>query len=269
MISTSELLAQKSRVSTIKMTAQANAAHVGSSLSVIDILSVLYFDALVAERKSHNGESFIFVSKGHAAAGTYSVMAHSGCFPTEWLETYCKNDSPLIGHVNKHRVPGVNHSTGSLGHALPFAAGKALASKIEGKNSRFFVVLSDGECDEGSNWEAALVASHLGLTNLTILIDRNRLQSLKSTEETVALEPFADKWRAFGWSVEVVNGHDHDSIRTSVFRDYEGLTTPKVVVCETTKGYGVSFMENSVMWHYKPPSGDFLSLALAELGEKN
>ena len=266
---TSKDLAQRARVSTIRMTAEASAAHVGSSLSVIDILAVLYHESRINRIESEYDKSVIFVSKGHAAAGTYAVMAHSGCFPIEWLDSYCKNDSPLIGHVNKRGVPGVNHSTGSLGHALPFASGKALAAKIQGDQTRFFVVLSDGECDEGSNWEAALVASHLGLKNLTVLVDRNRLQSLKSTEETVALEPFADKWRAFGWGVEVVNGHDHDSIRTSVFGDYEGLTTPKVVVCETTKGYGVSFMENSVMWHYKPPSGDFLSLALEELGEKN
>jgi transketolase len=249
------------------MTAQANAAHVGSSLSVIDILSVLYFDTLVEEKDIQNGESFIFVSKGHAAAGTYSVMAHAGCFPVEWLDTYCQNDSPLIGHVNKHRVPGVNHSTGSLGHALPFASGKALASKSEGKKNRFFVVLSDGECDEGSNWEAALVASHLGLTNLTILIDRNRLQSLNSTEETIALEPFADKWKAFGWQVETVDGHNHGAIRNAVFKGFKEDSKPRVVICETTKGYGVSFMENSVLWHYKPPSGDFLTKALKELGE--
>jgi transketolase len=265
---TSESLAQKARVSTIRMTAEASAAHVGSSLSVIDILSVLYHETRIENVKRDNSKSLIFVSKGHAAAGTYAVMAHSGCFPLEWLDSYCKNDSPLIGHVNKRGVPGVNHSTGSLGHALPFAAGKALAAKIQGEQTRFFVVLSDGECDEGSNWEAALVASHLVLKNLTILIDRNRLQSLKSTEDTVALEPFADKWKAFGWSVDVVNGHDHGSIRTAVFGDYEIRTTPKVVICETTKGHGVSFMENSVLWHYKPPSGEFLSLALEELGEK-
>jgi transketolase len=265
---TSESLARKARISTIRMTAEASAAHVGSSLSVIDILSVLYHETRIKNVTSENERDFIFVSKGHAAAATYSVMAHSGCFPVNWLDSYCKNDSPLIGHVNKHGVPGVNHSTGSLGHAFPFAAGKALSSKIQGDQSRYFVVLSDGECDEGSNWEAALVASHLSLTNLTILVDRNGLQSLKSTEDTVALEPFADKWTAFGWRVEVVDGHNHDSIRNAVFGNQINDGGPLVVICETVKGYGVSFMENTVLWHYKPPSGEFLSQALEELGEQ-
>ncbi len=133
---TSESLAQKARVSTIRMTAEASAAHVGSSLSVIDILSVLYHETRIKNIERENSKSLIFVSKGHAAAGTYAVMAHSGCFPLEWLDSYCKNDSPLIGHVNKRGVPGVNHSTGSLGHALPFAAGKALAAKIQGEQTR-------------------------------------------------------------------------------------------------------------------------------------
>jgi len=262
----SNQVADRARVSTIKMTSKAKAAHVGSSLSVIDILSVIYTEIRSEPYKPGEDEDLVFVSKGHAAAGTYAVMAHVGFFPVDWLDTYCENDSPLIGHVNKHGVPGVAHSTGSLGHALPFAAGKALAAKRQASSKKFFVVLSDGECDEGSNWEAALVASHLCLTNLTVLIDRNRIQSLQGTEETIALEPLADKWKSFGWEVETVDGHDHLEIHSAVFRNGEIRTKPKVIICETTKGYGVSFMENSVLWHYKSPTGEFLDKALEELG---
>jgi transketolase len=264
----SQQIAEKARLSTIHMTSRAKAAHVGSSLSVIDILSVLFTEVRSVSSDGETEEDLVFVSKGHAAAGTYSVLAHVGYFPVDWLDTYCENDSPLIGHVNKHGVPGVAHSTGSLGHALPFASGKALASIRQGSPRRYFVVLSDGECDEGSNWEAALVASHLSLTNLTVLIDRNRIQSLQGTEETIALEPLADKWQSFGWDVEVVDGHNHLDIHRSAFDKFENRTKPKVVICETIKGYGVSFMENSVLWHYKSPTGEFLTKALEELGRR-
>lgn len=264
----SQQVAERARLSTINMTAKAKAAHVGSSLSVIDILSVLFSELRTRSNEGKTEEDLVFVSKGHAAAGTYSVLAHVGYFPVEWLDTYCENDSPLIGHVNKHGVPGVAHSTGSLGHALSFASGKALASIRQGSSRRYFVVLSDGECDEGSNWEAALVASHLSLTNLTVLIDRNRLQSLQGTEETIALEPLADKWKAFGWDVELIDGHNHQDIQRSAWLNFDTRTKPKVVICETTKGYGVSFMENSVLWHYKSPTGEFLTSALEELGRR-
>lgn len=264
----SQKIAERARFSTIHMTSRAKAAHVGSSLSVIDILSVLFSEITSVSTAGETDEDLVFVSKGHAAAGTYSVLAHTGYFPVDWLDTYCENDSPLIGHVNKYGVPGVAHSTGSLGHALPFACGKALASIRQGSSRRYYVVLSDGECDEGSNWEAALVASHLSLTNLTVLIDRNRLQSLQGTEETIALEPLADKWKSFGWDVEVIDGHNHTEIHRSAFGKIENRSKPKVVICETIKGYGVSFMENSVLWHYKSPTGEFLTDALEELGRR-
>ncbi len=269
MTTTSEKLANASRISAVKMTASAKAAHIGSSLSIIDMLAVLYDGLGNPSLKSFLDLKSFYVSKGHAAAGTYAVMANAGVFPKEWLDEYCENDSPLIGHVNKHGVPGVNLSTGSLGHALPFATGKAYAANLDKQSKNFFVVLSDGECDEGSNWEAALVASHLKLANLTVLVDRNGLQSLGSTESTISLEPFTSKWLSFGWTVEVVDGHNHQEIHNAVFGDLGTRTCPKVVICNTIKGYGVSFMENTVLWHYKSPSGELLSKALLELEGMN
>jgi transketolase len=251
------------------MTAKAKAAHIGSSLSIIDILAVLYDGMKRMETEKLIDQKSVFVSKGHAAAGTYAVMAHAGLFPTDWLTTYCEDDSPLIGHVNRHGVPGVNLSTGSLGHALPFAAGKAFASKLDESGENYFVILSDGECDEGSNWEAALVSAHLQLSNLTVLVDRNRLQSLGSTELTISLEPFSAKWEAFGWDVEEIDGHNHEQIKMAALGDFGFRTKPKVIICNTIKGFGVSFMQNSVLWHYKSPTGEYLSRALDELEDRN
>jgi transketolase len=265
----SKELAAKARLSVINMTSHAKAAHTGSSLSVIDILSTLFTQMRVLPIGSEEAIDRVFVSKGHAAAGTYAVMAHAGFFPLEWLDRYCDNDAPLTGHVTKHGVPGVHLSTGSLGHALPFAVGQALASRKKGTSARFAVILSDGECDEGSNWEAALLASHLKLANLTVFIDRNRIQSLGSTETTVALEPLADKWTAFGWNVLQANGHNHAELSEAITRMQGATERPTAVICETVKGFGVSFMENQVLWHYKPPLGFEYEQAIRELKSPN
>jgi len=203
----------------------------------------------------------ILLSKGHAAAGLYAVLAHSDFFPVDWLDSYCANGAPLGGHVT-FGIPGVEFSTGSLGHALPFGVGQALVSRREGSARRIFVVLSDGECDEGSNWEAALVAAHHGLGNLTVIIDRNGLQSLTTTELTVRLEPLADKWRAFGWKVTEVDGHDHQQLIDSLVL---GSEVPSVVIAHTVKGRGVDFMEGTVSWHYKSPNAKELASAISQL----
>ena len=160
-------------------------------------------------------------------------------------------------------VPVINLSTGSLGHGLPFSVGRALAKKRLGVEGQSFVILSDGECDEGSNWEAALLASHHELENLSVVVDRNFLQSLKSTEETVRLEPLAEKWLAFNWDVSIVDGHSHEELHEAIFRK---SNMPKLTIANTTKGHGVSFMENSVPWHYKSPNAEELASALNEIG---
>lgn len=265
MTSDSQVVARNARRSVVRMTAAAKAAHTGSSLSVIDMLSVLYVDCLDSNLNTRPND-LVLVSKGHAAAGVYAVLAHAGFFPIELLETYCKDGSALGGHVTRNPALGISFSTGSLGHALPFGVGRALASRRQEIDSKIYVVLSDGECDEGSNWEAALLASHLQLDNLVVLIDRNGLQSLGSTESTVRLEPLAEKWQAFGWSVLRVDGHDHNALKDALGEGDVSSSKPMVVICDTVKGFGVSFMENSVLWHYKSPNGEDLDLAISELG---
>ena len=248
------------------MTSNARASHTASSLSVIDILSVIYVRAFSSGLEGSRDPDVVVVSKGHASAATYAALAHTGYFPIDWLEKFCVDGSNLGGHVNHFGVPGVELSTGSLGHGLSFASGRALGNKLSGSDQLVFVVMSDGECDEGSVWEAALFANHHSLGNLIVLIDRNRLQSLQSTEDTLALDPLDEKWTAFGWEAFSIDGHDHSEIWKSVESAISsGSNRPKVIICETTKGYGVSFMENSVAWHYKSPSVPELEKALFEI----
>ena len=249
------------RASALQMTFASKASHIGSSLSMIDILSVIATGVELSPN-GKMGEELI-ISKGHAAAGAYAVLAHSGYIPLSTLEMYSMNGSSLGGHVTSTHVPVINLSTGSLGHGLPFSVGRAWAKKRLGRQGRSFVILSDGECDEGSNWEAALLASHLELDNLSAVIDRNFLQSLKSTEETVRLEPLAEKWLAFNWDVSIVDGHSHEELHEAVFRT---SSKPKLTIANTVKGFGVSFMENSVPWHYKSPNAEELASALNEIG---
>jgi transketolase len=227
---------------------------------MIDILSVIATGASLA-RNGELGDEII-ISKGHAAAGAYAVLAHAGYLPLEWLQNYSLDGSSLGGHVTSKHVEVINLSTGSLGHGLPFSIGRALAKKRLSIKGQSFTILSDGECDEGSNWEAALLASHLELNNISVVIDRNFLQSLKSTEDTVRLEPLADKWRAFNWDIEVVDGHSHEELRRAIFRTSK---KPMLTIANTIKGYGISFMQNSVAWHYRSPNDSDLASAISEL----
>jgi transketolase len=260
-------LARLARIATVKATHVGKTSHVGSSLSLIDILSVLYGSIanISPDNLDDPERDIVIVSKGHAAAGTYAVLAGVGIIPTEWLEAYCADGSKLGGHVTSVGIPGVELSTGSLGHGLPFALGIALAAKRTGKDRRIFVVMSDGECDEGTTWESALIANHHGLDNLVVAVDRNRLQSLMDTEDTLALEPFAAKWRDFGWDVREVDGHDHDALKGAFSAGSNTSGKPRIVICNTTKGKGVSYMENQVLWHYRSPNDEQLSSALQEL----
>lgn len=257
-------LARQARRSALQMCSRSGASHIGAALSVIDILAVLY--GYVADVSPHRTDDpsrdIILVSKGHSASGVYAVMAHAGYFPVEWLDDYYLDGSHLGGHVTAHGIPGVELSTGALGHALPFGVGRAITDDLDGIDRRVFVVMSDGECAEGSNWEAALMAAHRGLRNLTVIVDRNRLQILGETEDVLGLEPFADKWRAFGWDVLEVDGHDHVEL-TKAMRHRAGR--PVCVIANTIKGKGVDFMEGKVEWHTLVPGDDHLAAALAQL----
>jgi transketolase len=257
-------LARRARRSALTMCSTSGASHIGAALSVIDILSVIYGEVadVAPHRVDDPARDIVLVSKGHSASGVYAVLGQAGYFPLSWLDDYYQDGSHIGGHVTAHGIPGVELSTGALGHALPFGVGRALIDKLDGIDRRVFVVLSDGECAEGSNWEAALMAGHHRLNHVTVIVDRNRLQILGRTEDVLGLEPFADKWRAFGWDVEEVDGHDHDQLKAALHVRSAG---PRVIVANTTKGKGVDYMEDKVEWHTLVPNADQLAVALAQL----
>lgn len=258
-------LAKKLRRHVVNMTNRGKSAHVGSTLSMADIIAVLYADVLNVDPAApdHPDRDRFILSKGHAGACVYAALAERGFFSTDVLETHYQDGSKLSGHVSHKGVPGVELSTGSLGHGLPVAAGMAYAAKLAGGKHRVVVVMSDGECDEGSNWEAILFAAHHGLSNLTAIVDYNKIQSLATVSETLDLEPFRDKWVSFGWDVREVDGHDHADLKRAMGTPHP--ERPSVVIAHTIKGKGVSFMENTVLWHYRTPQGDELDAALEEL----
>lgn len=259
-------LAKNIRVQALQMVHQARASHIGSALSICDIVAVLYGQIMHVDPKQpklNNRDRFI-LSKGHACVAVYAALAETGFFPREDLLQYGQDHSVLMNHIS-HKVAGVEFSTGSLGHGLPFGVGKAMAAKRSQQQWRTFVLLSDGELGEGSNWEAMMFAAHHQLDNLIAIIDYNKLQSLTTVDKTLRIEPLADKARAFGWAVQEVDGHDHAAL-ASLFAQLPFETAkPSFVIAHTTKGKGVSFMENSVDWHYKSPSADQLAQALGEL----
>lgn len=262
-------LARMIRIHAIKMAAQSNSSHIGSSLSIADILAVLYQDVLRVDPKQPgwpDRDRFI-LSKGHAATGLYAVLALRGFFPMDWLERFCQEGSLMLGHVS-HHVPGVELSTGSLGHGLPVGCGIALTDRREEKSRRTFVVMSDGECDEGSNWEAALFAAHHKLDNLIAIVDVNKLQGFGRTDDVLILDPLIRKWEAFNWAVHEVDGHDHHTLRSLLQSVPFESGKPSLLLAHTIKGKGVSFMEDQLAWHYKSPNPEQLSQALKEFGEK-
>lgn len=252
---TSEQMAWKIRRHGIEMTHLSGGSHIGAVLSVADIIAVLYADVLhyrADEPEWPERDRFV-LSKGHAGAALYAALAETGFFPVEELKTHYANGSRLSGHVS-HHLPGVDFSTGSLGHGLSAAVGMAYAAKKDGKSFRAFAVLGDGECDEGSVWEAAMFANHFRLDNLVAIVDHNYMQSLDFCENTLELEDFASRWRAFGWNVEEVNGNDHDALRAAFGRIAASDNhKPSVLIADTIKGCGVSFMQNDILWHYRFP----------------
>jgi len=207
------------------------------------------------------------MSKGHAAAALYAVLAESGFFPLEKLETFYQNGTDLPGHVTHKRVPGVEVSTGSLGHGLPIGVGMALYFKRAALDPRVFVMLSDGECDEGSNWEAFLSAPRFKLDNLVVIIDYNKIQSLGSVDEVIPLDPLGDKLRAFHWGVVEIDGHDIEQVRGALARIPYLPNKPTCVIAHTVKGKGVSYMENQLLWHYRWPRTEDVEQAVRELEE--
>jgi transketolase len=256
-------IAKNARVSALRMVHSAKASHIGSALSVIDILSVIYSKAI---NPGESAESdFVLISKGHAASGVYAVLKEYGYLSTIDIDSYCTDGAKLSGHVTSTEIPVVTLSTGSLGHALPVAVGIAIGKKRKNFGGNVYVVMSDGELNEGSNWEGILSAAHFNLDNLIVIIDRNKLQSLRSTEETIRLDSLTSKFLAFNWICEEVDGHNHLELAKSI--DNNG-GAPKVIIANTIKGKGVSFMENSVQWHYKFPNEEELSKAKAEINNE-
>jgi len=248
------------------MVARAKASHIGGALSMADIVAVLYGDVLRtrAEAPDWQDRDRFILSKGHCCTTLYAALALRGFFPISELTTYGQDGSRLMSHIS-HKVPGVEFSTGSLGHGLPFGCGKALASKRSGTSWRTFVMLSDGELDEGSNWEAILFAPQHRLDNLVVIVDYNKIQSLGPVSEVMELHPLADKFRAFRWSVREIDGHDHDQIKGALSSVPWEAGKPSCLIANTIKGRGVTFMENQLAWHYKSPNPEQLQSALKDI----
>ncbi len=262
----SKELARRIRKHALRMTSVGGSAHIGAVFSMADLVAVLYAGVLRVDplRPQWPERDRFILSKGHAGAGIYAALAESGFFPVEKLATHCQDGSDLSGHVSHKGIPGVEFSTGSLGHGLPVGTGMAYGASLDGRQHRVYVLLSDGECDEGSNWEAILFAAHFKLRNLLAVVDYNKIQSLGTVAETIALEPFADKWNSFGWEVREVDGHDHQALKT-VLSAPSSSGRPVCVIAHTIKGKGVSFMENTVLWHYRTATGEEYERALREL----
>jgi transketolase len=261
----SRALARAIREDALRMVYAAKASHIGSSLSMADLLAVLYGGILRVDpaRPDWPERDRFILSKGHGAAAGYAALAEAGFFPRVWLETYCQDGSKLAGHLTRG-APGVELSTGSLGHGLPVGAGLALAARRGKLPYRVFVLLSDGELDEGSNWEAVLFAAHHQLDNLVAIVDFNKIQSFGTVEEVMRLDPLAEKWRAFGWATRELDGHDHRAITAALGTIPHEPGRPTAIIAHTVKGKGVSFMEDRLAWHYKSPTAEQLEQALAE-----
>jgi len=260
-------LARRIRRHSVVMCHRGKSSHLGGSLSIVELLAVLYGKILRVRSDQPewpNRDRFI-LSKGHACAAYYAVLAELGFFPIEWLDTYYQNGSLLAGHVTHTHVSAIELSTGSLGHGLSVATGMALVAKRDGKPFRVFCLLSDGECDEGSTWEAVLFAQHHSLDNLVTIVDYNKIQALGTVREVIDLEPFANKWQSFGWEVREVDGHNLKEIEALLSSVPYRVGKPSCLIAHTIKGKGVSFMENNLLWHYRSPQGEEYEAALQEL----
>jgi transketolase len=260
-------LSQRIRANSLRMIHRGKSSHAGSVLSMIDLLVVLYNKVLRVDpsRPDWPDRDRFLLSKGHACAGLYAVLAAQGFFPPAWLDNFYQDGSQMPGHVTSGSIPGVEVSSGALGHGLAIGCGMALTAKRDRRDYRVFVLLSDGECDEGSVWEAALFAPHHHLSNLIVVVDYNKIQSLGTVKEVLDLEPLAAKWEAFGWSVREIDGHNLHEIEDALENIPRAADKPTCIIAHTVKGKGVSYMENKLLWHYRSPNEDELRSALAQL----
>jgi transketolase len=265
----SQELAWRIRRHGVEMTHLSKGSHIGAILSVSDIIAVLYTDVLTiypSEPEKEDRDRFI-LSKGHAGAAIYAALAERGFFPVAELATHYGNGSRLSGHVSHKGIPGIEFSTGSLGHGLSVGVGMALSAKSDRKAYRIYVVIGDGECDEGSIWEASMFAHHHKLDNLTVIVDYNKMQSLTFCEDTLSLNPLDKKFEAFGYNVLNIDGHNHLELKKA-FATQFGNENPILILAHTIKGKGISFMENNILWHYRTPQGEEYEAAVKELEEQ-
>ena len=261
-------LAWKIRRHAVEMTHLSGGSHIGSILSVADIVAVLYADILKydSNKPTLPDRDRLILSKGHAGAAIYAALAESGFFPIETLKTHYQNGSILSGHVSHKGVPGVEISTGSLGHGLSIGSGMAYAGKLNKNTYRVFVILGDGENDEGAIWEAALVSAHFKLNNRIAIVDYNKMQSLDFVENTISLSPLDQKWTSFGWNVISIDGHNHQELKRALSIDISKNDKPTIIIANTIKGKGISFMENNILWHYRfPHDGEEYDNSIKEL----
>lgn len=259
-------LVKKIRRTSVEMVHRAHASHIGGALSMADILAVLYSDVLHynVNNPQDDDRDRCLLSKGHACVSFYATLAHVGFFPESELLSYAQNGSAFLSHTS-HHVKGVEISAGSLGHGLPMACGISYGAKIRGKSFRTYVIVGDGEMDEGSNWEALLFAAHQKLDNLCLIIDYNKIQSFGDTNDVINLEPLTEKLSSFNWHVVDVDGHNHAALHYAFTEAMSVKGRPTAVIANTIKGKGVSFMENKLLWHYKSPDDGQFNLAMKEL----
>jgi len=264
-----KIKAEKIRKKVLEIIYNAKSGHTGGSLSAVDILTVLYFKVLNIDPENPKmpGRDRFILSKGHSVEACYCVLAERGFFPKDWLDTYGKFKSPLAGHpVNS--VPGIEVNTGALGHGLSIGTGMAIAAKMNNSPYRIYVLMGDGEQNEGSVYEAAMAASHYKLDNLIAITDRNRLQISGYTENVMKLERLTDRWQAFGWNVIETDGNCVEKLLDVFLNGIPGNRKPTMIIAGTVKGKGVSFIENKAEWHHKVPSEKELQMAINELDNR-
>lgn len=260
-------IAKQVRIDSIRMTNAAHSGHVGSMLSMAEIIAVLYEKILRVDPKNpelEDRDRFI-LSKGHAAAAVYSVLAQKGFIPTDWLKRYYCDDGKLMGHIS-HKVPGVEFSTGSLGHGLPVAVGMAIAARYAGSDRRVFCLASDGDMNEGSTWEAIMFASQERLDNLVLIVDYNRIQALGFSKDIENLEPLQDRMELFGWSCARVDGHDVNALYDVFSKVPFVKGKPSIIICDTVKCKGIDYMENTVESHYRFVPDEKIDDVIAKIG---
>ena len=264
----SSVLAKNIRIDVLNMIHKAHASHIGSAFSVADILAVLYTKVLKYDCKNSKWEKRdrVVLSKGHAGAALYATLAEVGFYDKKLLDSYEEDGSVFSGHISHKGVPGVEFSTGSLGHGVCVATGLALAGKLDNKDYKVYAIVGDGEINEGSFWETVMFANQYNLSNFTIIIDRNHMQAMGDVSDVLETGDLAEKIKCFGWNVQTINGHNHEEIESALMKKYDN-NKPICIVAKTIKGKGVSFFENDLLWHYRDPQGEFYEKAMSELLE--